>query len=158
VEPVEGADPAAVDIRLGRPRTDDVAGDPLGLGAPPPAAAVARRLDLLTQTVAASDDVPALVVSAVVHGELLTLRPFGRGDGVVARGAARLVSSARGLDPDRLTTPEAGHLALGRRAYADAVRAFASGAPDGLAAWIVHCGRALELGAAEMTEVCDSLT
>ena len=144
---------------LGRPR-DAAAGepsDPLGLGPAPTAEEVAGRLDLLVQVVSASGDVPALVVAAVVHGELMTLRPFGRADGVVARGAARLVMASRGLDPDRLTVPEAGHVAIGRREYADALRAFASGTPEGLADWIVHCGAAVELGAAESTTICETL-
>lgn len=150
-------DDAAGAEQLGRPRTDDLAADPLGLGAPPRAAEVPDRLDLLSRTVLASADLPALVVAAVVHGELLVLRPFGRADGVVARGASRLVMSALGLDPDLLTVPEEGHLALGRRAYADALRGFASGTPDGVAAWIAHCGQALVLGATESTNVADSL-
>lgn len=143
---------------LGRPREHDDAADPLGLGAPPPASVVAGRLDHLARTVVASDDVAALVVAAVVHGELALLRPFGSADGVVARAAARLVTSGRGLDPDRLTVPESGHLVLGRRAYADALTAFATGTPDGVAAWVAHCGRALELGAAETLALCDRLT
>jgi hypothetical protein len=147
------------DDLLGRPR-DAAAGppsDPLGLGPAPDASEVPGRLDLLVRTVAASGDVPALVVAAVVHGELMTLRPFGRADGVVARGAARLVMASRGLDPDRLTVPEAGHVAIGRREYVEALRGFASGTADGLAAWVRHCGRAVELGAAEGTAICDTL-
>lgn len=142
---------------LGRPRVDDLAADPLGLGGAPPAAAVPGRLDALARTVLASADLPALVVASVVHGELLLLRPFGRADGVVARGAARLVTSALGLDPDRLAVPEAGHVALGRRAYAEAVRGFAEGGAEGVAAWVVHCGRAVELGAEQTRELCDTL-
>jgi len=143
---------------MGRPRDGAAAvGDPLGLGAAPGPDLVPSRLDLLHRTVLASTDVPALVVAAVVHGELLLLRPFGRADGVVARGASRLVTSALGLDPDRLSCPESGHVVLGRRAYADALRGFASGEADGVAAWIVHCARAIELGASEMVEVCAAL-
>src|SRR6478752_3752463 len=143
---------------LGRPRVDDQAGDPLGLGAAPDAGIVANRLELLNRTVLASSDVPALVVAAVVHGELLLLRPFGKADGVVARGAARLVTSELGLDPDRLSVPEGGHLALGRRAYVDALRGFAGGSAGGVATWIVHCGKAYEAGAHEMTTVADTLS
>jgi hypothetical protein len=147
----------ADDSALGRPRTSDSAADPLGIGAPPPAAVVAARLDRLARTVTASSDVPALVVSAVVHGELLLLRPFGTADGVVARGASRLVTSDLGLDPDRLSVPEAGHVVLGRRAYAEALRGFATGSPEGVAAWVLHCGSAIELGAREMVGVGDAL-
>jgi len=42
--------------------------------------------------------VPALLRAAVVHGELLALRPFAGPSGVVARAAARLTLIADGLD------------------------------------------------------------
>jgi hypothetical protein len=146
------------DALLGRPRSADAGepADPLGLGPAPGADEVTRRLDLLVQTVHASPDVPALVVAAVVHGELMTLRPFGRADGVVARGAARLVMVSRGLDPDRLTVPEAGHVAA-RRDYAESLRAFASGTAEGMSEWITHCGQAVEQGAAEGRQICEAL-
>jgi fido (protein-threonine AMPylation protein) len=47
-----------------------------------------------------------LLVAGVVHLELLRIHPFDAANGRLARAAARLVLRARGLDPDRLTTPE----------------------------------------------------
>lgn len=147
----------AGEATLGRPRTAPDAADPYGLGAAPTPEAVAARLDLLSRTVLASFDVPALVVASVVHGELMVLRPFGSADGVVARAAARLVISAWGLDPDLLAPPEPGHLALGTRAYREALQGFGSGDADGIAAWVTHCGAALTRGADQVRTVCDTL-
>lgn len=47
-----------------------------------------------------------LVVSGVLHHELLRIHPFEAANGRLARAAARLVLRARGLDPDGLGTPE----------------------------------------------------
>ena len=81
----------ADDDRLGRPRGD---------------ADVGRRLALLADIVTGGTRVPAPVLAAVVHGELLTLEPFGTADGVVARAVSRLVTIASGLDPHGLGVPE----------------------------------------------------
>ena len=59
----------ADDDSLGRPRGD---------------AEVGRRLELLADIVTGGTKVPAPVLAAVAHGELLTLEPFGTADGVVA--------------------------------------------------------------------------
>ncbi len=87
-----------------------------------------------------------LVVAAVVHGELLTLRPFGWGDGLVARAAQRLTLVSRGLDPKSLVAPEVGHLEL-EDEYSSALRDYASGTPEGVARWIVHCSSAIAAAA-----------
>lgn len=47
-----------------------------------------------------------LVVSGVLHLELLALHPFDAANGRLARAAARLLLRARDLDPDALPTPE----------------------------------------------------
>jgi Fic family protein len=144
---------------VGRPR---LAGEPVhgaehGLEPAPPAEDVAVRLDGLAQLVAAGSEAPALVVAAVVHGELATVRPFGSYNGVVARAAERIVLVASGLDPKAICPAEAGHAEQGREEYAKALAAYASGTPEGVAAWIGHCGRAAELGARETTAVCEAL-
>jgi hypothetical protein len=97
------------------------------------------------------------VVAAVVHGELAALAPFGTADGVVARAAARLTAIARGLDPKAVSVPEVGFLELGAEAYERALAGYASGEPDGLAGWLVHCCRATEHGAVEGLAICESL-
>lgn len=56
------------------------------LGRPEGGEAVGRRLEMLADLAAGGTQVAAPVFAAVVHGELLTLAPFGSADGVVARG------------------------------------------------------------------------
>ncbi|MGI5166005.1 Fic family protein [Spirillospora sp. CA-253888] len=141
---------------LGRPRTAGAkAEDPLGLGAPPSPEEVAARLDALSGLLTAPTKAPALVVAAIVHGELLTLRPFGWGDGIVARAAQRLTLVARGLDPKSLTAPEVGHAELSDD-YAAAVRAYAAGTPEGVATWIGHCAAATAAAARDSQAICEA--
>lgn len=47
-----------------------------------------------------------LIVSGVLHHELLRIHPFDAANGRLARAAARLVLRERGLDPDHLAAPE----------------------------------------------------
>ncbi|MCP2278215.1 hypothetical protein SAMN04244553_5875 [Nocardia amikacinitolerans] len=124
---------------LGRPRTDP---------------GVAERLDLLAQTVLTTK-APAPVVAAVVHGELLALRPFGTADGIVARAASRLVSVARGLDPHSLGVPEVFWLRR-KQAYDAAAAEFGTGRPDAVGGWVIFCCGALEDGAREATSIADA--
>ena len=144
------------DDQLGRPRPDDVADDPLELGGIVTAADVPVRLDALAGLLTAPTGAPAVVIGAVVHGELLTLRPFAHANGVIARAAERLVLRGRGLDPDGLAAPEVGHLESGA-SYAEAARGYASGDADAVGAWIVHCADAVVLGAREGLAVCEAM-
>ncbi|MEV0250096.1 oxidoreductase [Nocardia sp. NPDC050712] len=132
----------------------DLVTDETLLGRPRSAPGVAERLDLLTQTVLATR-APAPVIAAVVHGELLTLRPFGTADGIVARAAARLVTVSSGLDPHSLGVPEVFWLRR-RQAYLDAAAAFGTGEPDAVGAWVILCCAALEDGAREAASIADS--
>jgi hypothetical protein len=116
------------------------------LGRPRPEPGLADRLGGLAGLVTGSSGAPAVVVAAVVHGELLCLAPFGTADGVVARAASRLVLLARGLDPLAVSIPEEGHLRLGGE-YAEALRGYRSGHPEGVGDWVVHCATAVALGA-----------
>ncbi|GAA1259387.1 oxidoreductase [Kitasatospora nipponensis] len=160
---VEGVAAAPV-ARLAGEATSgaSVAGASAVLPPAPPAAEVAARLDQLAQllvarTAGASGGAPALVVAAVVHGELLALRPFGSHNGLVARAAQRIVLIAEGLDPKAICPAEVGLVELGTAAYRDALAGYLSGAPDGLARWIEHCGLALRLGVRESTAVCEAM-
>jgi hypothetical protein len=127
------------DDRLGRPRVD---------------ADVVPRLAMLIELITGKSDVPAPVLAAVAHGELLTLAPFGTADGIVARGVSRLVTIASGLDPHGLGVPEVFWM---RRSgdYGAAARGFASGTPDGLAAWLVLSSEALRAGAKEALSIAE---
>jgi hypothetical protein len=123
----------------------------------PDAAEVAARLDGLAELLVKGSSAPAPVVAAVVHGELLTLRPFGSANGVVARAAQRIVLVGAGLDPKSICPAEVGLAELARAEYVGALEGYASGTPQGMAAWIGHCGRALELGVRESVAVCEAL-
>ncbi|MGY1837249.1 oxidoreductase [Blastococcus sp. SYSU DS0510] len=122
-----------------------------------PAAHAGPRLSGLFTLATGTTTVPAVLVAALVHGELAALAPFGVADGVVARGAARLTGIARGLDPKAVSVPEVGFAELGRDAYGEALAGYATGTPEGVAAWLVHCCRATEHGALEGLAICESL-
>lgn len=125
------------------------------LGRPHDSAEVSARLSLLTDLVAGGTSVPAPVLVAVVHGELLTLRPFPSANGVVARAAARLTAIVSGLDPNGLAVPEVGHLRQ-QGEYRAAAAAFASGTPDGLTRWLVHSCAQWSAGVREGRSIADS--
>jgi hypothetical protein len=125
------------------------------LGRPHGSADVSARLALLADLVTGGTGVPAPVLVAVVHGELLALRPFPSANGVVARAAARLTAVVAGLDPKGLAVPEVGHLRA-RTEYRETAAAFASGSPDGLTAWIVHCCAQWEAGVREGRSIADA--
>ncbi|MDF9814648.1 oxidoreductase [Streptomyces sp. SPB162] len=149
---------AAPDDTVGRPRlAGEPAEEPLVELPLPGSEEVAARLDGLAGLLRAGSEAPALVVGAVVHGELLSLRPFGSFNGPVARAAERIVLIGSGLDPKSICPAEVGHAELGRADYLKALEGYASGTPEGMAAWIGHCGKALELGVRESVAVCEAL-
>lgn len=154
---------AVPDETVGRPRLagEKVTDDPLIDAAPalplPEPEEVAARLDGLAGLLLAGSEAPALVVGAVVHGELLALRPFGSFNGLVARAAQRVVLVGSGLDPKSICPAEVGHAELGRADYLKALEGYVSGTPDGMTAWIAHCGRAVGLGVRESVAVCEAL-
>ncbi|MET9041601.1 oxidoreductase [Streptomyces sp. NPDC004362] len=149
---------ATDDPRVGRPRQDDEPVDEPLVELPLPGASeVAGRLEGLAELIVAGGSAPALVTAAVVHGELLALRPFGSHNGLVARAAQRIVLVGSGLDPKAICSAEVGHAELGPAAYVAAIDGYASGTPQGMAAWIAHCGKAVELGVRESTAVCEAL-
>jgi hypothetical protein len=129
--------------------------DPAELGRPAPHAG--PRLSGLFSLVTGTTSAPAMLVAALVHGELAALAPFGTADGIVARAAGRLTGIARGLDPKAVSVPEVGFTEFGREAYAQALAGYASGSPEGVAGWLVHCCRATEHGALEGLAICESL-
>ncbi|MEO3814240.1 oxidoreductase [Sphaerisporangium sp. B11E5] len=149
---------------LGRPRTSPAPeapargpGDLLDLPPAPSPEAVATRLAMLADLVTATTSAtPALVLAAVVHAELLVLRPFGAADGLVARAAERLTLVEFGLDPKSLVAVEVGHAELADT-YAKTLRDYLEGGPPGVAAWVRHCAAAVELGAREATAICEAL-
>ena len=125
------------------------------LGRPVPQAG--PRLGGLFGLVTGETTVPAVLLAALVHGELAALAPFGTVDGVIARAAGRLTGISRGLDPKAVSVPEVGFAELGREAYAAAVEGYASGRQDGVAGWLVRCCRATEHGAVEGLAICEAV-
>ena len=134
------ADLVADDQMLGRPRQD---------------LDVAARLELLAGLLTGGSAVPAPVLAAVAHGELLTLMPFGTADGVVARAVSRLVTVSSGLDPHGLGVPEVYWL---RRPdeYRAAAAGFAGGTAEGVGQFVVMCCLALEDGAREALSIAEA--
>ncbi|GIG90942.1 hypothetical protein Pen02_58780 [Plantactinospora endophytica] len=120
------------------------------------AAALGARLDGLAGLVAGGTSVSPVVLAAVVHGELLALRPFAGPSGVVARAAARLALLSTGFDPRGLVAVDLGHLER-EPEYVGAAGAFTTGTPDGLRSWLRHYATAVELGAERLVEIGDEV-
>jgi hypothetical protein len=116
----------------------------------------AERIDALAGLVAGNDRTPPLLLAAIVHAELLTLRPFAGPAGLVARAAARLTLIGRGLDPRGLVAAEVGHLDR-EPEYVGASGAYATGTPDGVRSWLRHYAAAVEAGADEIAVVGDGV-
>src|SRR5699024_915489 len=110
----------------------DVVDNPDELGRPRPGTPTAR-LEQILAPATPPPRAPAVVVAALVHGELAVLRPFGTADGVVARAAERIVLVSRGVDTKAVSVPEVGHHEL-VRAYQPLLHAYAGGEPDGVGA------------------------
>ena len=132
---------------LGRPRTGDLADDPLTLGPLLPPRAASERLALLATVLTTPTQAPALVVAAIAHAEIAVVRPFTWGSGLLARAATRLVLAGRGVDPSLFGIPEHGMLEQGRPSYVRALKAYASGNREGVSEFIVWHATAVALGA-----------
>ncbi|MEU3691087.1 oxidoreductase [Streptomyces narbonensis] len=153
-----GTAAGAVGDSVGRPRLDGETVDEPLVDAPlPTPSEVAGRLDGLAELIVAGGEAPALVTAAIVHGELLALRPFTSYNGLVARAAERIVLVGSGLDPKAICPAEVGHAEQGAEAYLAAFEGYLSGTPEGVGGWIAHCGRSVELGVRESTAVCEAL-
>lgn len=126
------------DDELGRPRVD---------------AGVSGRFAALAELITAKRTNSALLLAAVVHGEVLALEAFSGPNGVVARAAGRLVLVARGLDPKAVCAPDVGHWEL-KDEYVSAARAYAAG---DVRPWLLHYADAVRLGAVESLAVCEAL-
>ncbi|MFM8154596.1 MAG: oxidoreductase [Actinomycetes bacterium] len=134
------------DEERGRPRSTDDVRDPLNMGQLPPAAVIGHQLAGLAEVITMSTS-PALLVAAIVHGELSALRPFEVGSGLVARASVRLVMASKGIDPSLFTIPEHGMFELGRPAYVSAIREYSTGTAEGINAYVTWFATALAMGA-----------
>ncbi|MGI5211571.1 oxidoreductase [Plantactinospora sp. CA-290183] len=138
---------------LGRPQIADPAD---GGGTPGGLWMVSARLDGLAGLVTGGTRVSPLVLAAVVHGDLLALRPFAGPSGVVARAAARLTLISTGFDPRALVAVDLGHLER-EPEYVGAAGAFATGTPDGIRSWLRHYASAVEIGAERLEAIADEV-
>lgn len=85
----------------------------------------------------------AVVVSGVLHYQLLTIHPYESANGRLARGAARLALRSRGLDPHALASAEPA-LASDPLGYHQEVAATLR--RDDLTIWLERWGEAVEDG------------
>lgn len=117
-------------------------------------AEAAERLRVLADRLTAPTTAPAMVVAALVHGELATSTPFASHNGLVARAAERLVLVSRGVDEKSLLVPEQAHLKL-RAQYESNLRAYASATGvSGVHAWLLYGAEAYAL-AGELSPLRD---
>jgi hypothetical protein len=120
-----------------------------------PAAGNAEALNTLAEVLTLTT-APAVLVAAIVHGEVLGLDAFPPVSGIVARAAVRLTLVERGLDPKSLVVVEAGHREL-RDEYDAALAGYRAGTPSGVAIWLVHCADAVTAGAREAVAICEAI-
>lgn len=142
---VNAADTAALD-EASRPVGDDKLS----------AAMKEQRLHILGDFITGGTQVHTAVLSAVVHGELLTMRPFAHHNGIIARAASRLTTVASGLDPRGLGVPEV-YWTRHREEYNNAAEEFAKGTPEGLRRWILLHVEGLKAGAVEARGIADAV-
>ena len=144
--------------QVGRPRqAGDISQEFSDLGPAPDAAAVRARLAGIVELMLCVSDSPAIVVASLVHAEIATVRPFVRGNGLVARAMERTIIQASGLDPTGVAVVEVGHGAHGGAAYLGALAAYGTGTAEGVALWITHCAEAIVAGAEEGGRIADAV-
>src|SRR5690242_10076556 len=116
----------------------------------------ADRIDALSGLVSSASVPDPLLLAAVVHAELLTLRPFAGASGVVARAAARLTLIGRGFDPRGLVAVEVGHRSR-EPEYVGSAGAYATGTPDGVRSWLRHYAAAVTEASDELVRIGDEV-
>lgn len=141
--------------QVGRPRSgDETPQDMTGMPAAPQGDELNERLQGLGQLLCSTTAAPAIVPAAVAHGEILAMRPFVLGNGLVARAVFRALIIARGVDPIGVVVPEAAFLS-DAGGYSAAGLGYARG--HGVTEWIDTCARAVADGAAEGTAVANAV-
>ncbi len=146
------------DDALGRPRREgEDCAELTDLGPAPASTDAALRLRQVVEVLLATPRLPVVVAAAVVHAELATVRPFVRGNAVVARALDRAVARAGGLDPTGVAVTEAGHGVDGGAGYVGALAAYGRGDAAGVGLWLSHCCTAVRAAADEGTRVADAV-
>ena len=123
-------------------------------GGPGPNLGGQELRERLEQIVALVDtpNLPALVRLALVHAEMLTVRPFALANGALGRLLVRHLSVRDGLDPTGVSVSDyyAGRVPA---AYAEAAQAYASASLEGVVAWIIWQAEALLEGMRQGSEL-----
>ena len=131
-----------------------VTGGQLLEGGPGPNLGGQELRERLAQIVALIDtpNLPALVRVALVHAEMLTVRPFALANGALGRLLVRHLSVRDGLDPTGVSVSDyyAGRVPA---AYAEAAQAYASASLEGVVAWIIWQAEALLEGMRQGSEL-----
>lgn len=129
-------------------------GKPLLEGGPGPNLGGQELRERLAQIVTLIDtpNLPALVRVALVHAEMLTVRPFALANGALGRLLVRHLSVRDGLDPTGVSVSDyyAGRVP---GAYAEAAQAYASASLEGVVAWIIWQAEALLEGMRQGSEL-----
>ena len=110
-----------------------------------------ERLEQIV-TLIDTPNLPALVRVALVHAEMLTVRPFALANGALGRLLVRHLSVRDGLDPTGVSVSDyyAGRVPA---AYAEAAQAYASASLEGVVAWIIWQAEALLEGMRQGSEL-----
>lgn len=146
------------DDELGRPRRDgEDCREFVEIGPAPDADEARTRLSRVVDVLAHAATLPVPIVAALAHAEIVTARPFTRGNGVVARAVERAVIQAGGLDPTGVAVPEVGHGTGGGPAYLGALTAYTRGDAAGVGLWLTHSCDAIVAGAAEGVRIADAV-
>ncbi|MBW3070061.1 cell filamentation protein Fic [Actinomyces sp. 594] len=135
-----------------RPGTAPLEGGP---GTTPDGEALRARFDALLELIDAPG-APALVRAAIVHAEMIAIRPFAAGNAAVGRLLVHHLITRDGLEPTGVAVTDQ-YAGRAPGAYADAAAAYASGQPDGVIAWIVWQAEAILVGIQEAHSICNAI-
>lgn len=144
----------------GRPRQQgQVCAEWTELGPACPSAQLPPRLAGISELISAAQAGvgPAIVLTALVHAEVVAARPFVAGNALVARALERLMLHRAGVDPLGVAVVEAGHAAGLGADYRGAMTAYVEGGSTGVGLWLVHCADAVTEGAAQGRVIADAV-
>lgn len=145
--------------QIGRPRQPGE-GSPefADLGEAPPAEELPHRLAQVYELLGSlREGASVLLVASLVHAELVTMRPFVTGNGLVARALERVIHRVGGLDPTGVAVPELGHAPKVGAEYRGALTAYSEGGAPGVRLWLLQCAEAAVIGAQAGAAVADAV-
>ncbi|GAB77030.1 Fic/DOC family protein [Austwickia chelonae] len=143
--------------QVGRPRRPgEEVHELVDLGPVPAAEELSVRLHQVGELLTAAG-APAFVAGALIHAEILHLRPFVRGNGLVARALERAYLQESGLDPTGVAVCELGQGHGGHAAYLGAAAAYATGTREGLEVWLAHWSNSMSVAVAEGVRIADEV-